>query len=750
GGLVRAYANLGQLTQLQWSAAHQTFKARALLYAQRMTAAQPDAPGPLWHRAYGWTMAGAHAEAIKDLARAAELAKATKAELPSWVPLIDAACRYDTTHLLNASADADAPTAPLAAYLAFLTLENSPSVNVHRKFAEAAMQFNPSCLRPIDALVEVGGVSELHALTLSAPEIFKRSIFQDLPKMVGLPNEVKDALARAQQAASDPKSRADIAGALVAAGDPAHDAAEPSWAILGRTMQDTFFAQTHRRTHFMAFSWGLDQQEVWDFAQLAKALVGDHPYMPILEAYGSWSDWPKAVKLLGAVGLRDVNLGMLPLARLVGEAQETRIRGISPWQWMAANRDVTAVDLERLIRAYQGSDSHDSFRLELTRELHEVSPHSPIAIGALIEDDWEGSQPKLAQWERDYTNHPAISAALARQYAQQGKTDDAKRMWKSALAASPDWESYRALAGLYLREGDEAQWLATMETALAGEPHGLSDAVLRVDIARHFMGKGDYRRALPYATVAAETWAGWAMWCASHCYEGLEDWANAELWARRTAERYEDQRAEWYVFCRRTGKGDERAALRLARQYVKRVGEPGNADAARFCGMIHLLAREHRPAAKYFAAGFARFKDPDCGILAALAHDAAGDAAARDAAWDALLAMQKSVEKPEEWRRFFELVTLLKDHSTGAGLKDHAKVEAHLSGKPDAPAKAFYWAGRFFRTRGNDEAAKAFFARCATTSTEMNRTLASAELRDMGVEPRRLKAPTTNPVTQPK
>lgn len=51
---------------------------------------------------------------------------------------------------------------------------------------------------------------------------------------------------------------------------------------------------------------------------------------------------------------------------------------------------------------------------------------------------------------------------------------------------------------------------------------------MRVDIARHFMGRKEWDKARPYADAAAQTYAGWAMLCAAECYEGLEDWDKAE------------------------------------------------------------------------------------------------------------------------------------------------------------------------------------------------------------------------------
>ena len=52
GGAARGYALLGILSEFQWQPAHRAFKARALLYAQRMIARQPSGPTGLRHRAF--------------------------------------------------------------------------------------------------------------------------------------------------------------------------------------------------------------------------------------------------------------------------------------------------------------------------------------------------------------------------------------------------------------------------------------------------------------------------------------------------------------------------------------------------------------------------------------------------------------------------------------------------------------------------------------------------------------------------
>ena len=117
GALSRAYANLGMLTDTQFGAFPWVFKARGLLYAQRLQL--HDSAAALWHRAYAGALAGLHRDALADLEAAEE---ARKGSAPPWAGLVDALCRFDSAtlkELSHAGANAD-----LARVLHFLTVEN--------------------------------------------------------------------------------------------------------------------------------------------------------------------------------------------------------------------------------------------------------------------------------------------------------------------------------------------------------------------------------------------------------------------------------------------------------------------------------------------------------------------------------------------------------------------------------------------------------------------------------------------------
>jgi hypothetical protein len=123
GGLVRGYALLGLLTEHGWHPLSKDLKARALVYAQRMAAREPESPLGWWHRAYALALTGLHAAALDDLARAETLTDGAsgRSAPPSWVAAVDAFCRMNLSELDDSRKDAPV----LADLLEFIALDQA-------------------------------------------------------------------------------------------------------------------------------------------------------------------------------------------------------------------------------------------------------------------------------------------------------------------------------------------------------------------------------------------------------------------------------------------------------------------------------------------------------------------------------------------------------------------------------------------------------------------------------------------------
>src|SRR5262249_35244557 len=148
---------------------------------------------------------------------------------------------------------------------------------------------------------------------------------------------------------------------------------------------------------------------------------------------------------------------------------------------------------------------------------------------------------------------------------------------------------YRGLANLYKRQGKPEEWKATLDEYLQQGEQDLQHARIRVDIAEELMAGKKWKEAQPYAEEAAQTGAAWAMLCANQCYEGLGEWDQAELWVRRTAERYPNNTFAWFFWCWRTRKGDARAARRMVENYIQRQGGQLSQDDTSHAGVFYTI-----------------------------------------------------------------------------------------------------------------------------------------------------------------
>src|SRR5438105_3173642 len=176
GGLVRGYAHLGQLTAHHWSAAHKAFKARALLYAERMVARAPASAAAHWHRAYARALAGFPAAALAALAEADKLrAAGKKADPPAWVEDADAFARRDFVRLA-AAARPGRPDAELATLLAYLVAEEEGRNIAFSHYARRASQALPECYRVYDGICQTGQLNLIHAACDNGPEKLRETL----------------------------------------------------------------------------------------------------------------------------------------------------------------------------------------------------------------------------------------------------------------------------------------------------------------------------------------------------------------------------------------------------------------------------------------------------------------------------------------------------------------------------------------------------------------------------------------------
>src|SRR5207248_3345778 len=138
------------------------------------------------------------------------------------------------------------------------------------------------------------GVGSLHQLTTEPPAVLTQALQTKLMPMPGLPATVRQVAPGSANGWEDPSVGAAAARVLVEGGGG--DRGEPSWASLGRMVQETQFAHVRRRAEFLAKRLGVD---AGDYVAQTRPLVIDHPYRNLVEWYGRReSQGPRAAAAL--------------------------------------------------------------------------------------------------------------------------------------------------------------------------------------------------------------------------------------------------------------------------------------------------------------------------------------------------------------------------------------------------------------------------------------------------------------------
>ena len=470
-----------------------------------------------------------------------------------------------------------------------------------------------------DEMCRVGGIAHLHGATLAALDTYRKAIPRRVGKMPGLPPGVARSL-------EGEWNESKVLKALRTAGSDPADRGVPSWGAFGSLLGEARFTQYWHRLSFMGEKWAVDTSET---AREAMDVLEGHRLLPIIESYlfDFASEAAKVrEKLLAAPALELDAKGFAYFARLERVDQEAAT------QWIRRAGHGHCLLFPNLACQAHNRQNENSLR-GVEWSLRLVSPYAPISR-ALTAAFWavQDVVPRLPEWEKFYADHAVVQWGIGQRHLTDRRTADAIRCWNKWVALSPDAEAFRKLAGVHLARGDENQWLRILESSLQQEDTGLVHAQVRVDIARHFMARKDYKRAEPYALTAAESGAAWALLCAADCECGLTKWDEAERFFRAAHLRYGHPAFDWFFTCRATGKMDREAALAAVREYLKLHGPGNTAGELVQAGRFYLLSGDPQQASTVFLRAVELGSTDLTFLFGALAADEVGDVRARSLA----------------------------------------------------------------------------------------------------------------------
>ncbi len=554
--LARGYAHLGTLTEVHWSPMHKVFKARALLYAERLVARQLNTDS-LCTRAYVRALAGLHQPALDDLAT---VLSNSNSGLSDEGLLAEAYCLDDAAALAKL---AESKENIWAAYFQFIRAEAMNVYTLKFQAAQALLNREGDCFRVWDSVLVDAPLGVRRQTTESAPKQFATTLYEDLAGLSDLP----DAVRALQQGPKEDEKELTHRQRLIQEMQLPRDAdlTEPSLQTAGNLIQDITFLHAWRRVDVERFVLAVNADATLD--RYRPSLRG-HPYESFIESHASDEQVVRDALIAQAKKLVvDPHYETSTTSMLILLQQS----GVEAAAAMRANVLRRCDLVFRDLLAFHRMGPTAELRQWAAQRLREICPNTPTTIAATVTSDWEYAASRAKAWEKEYATEPAVQDALGERYLLAQQWDDAARCLQRRIDTLPDHETYRRLALCYRNQDNEPAWLETMTKALKLQSQGLEDDTIRVELARHFMKREKLETAQKYADEAAESWAGWALQCAADCHDQMGDWRNAETYMKRLAERYEDSQFEWYCWCRRTGRGEVAAARELAKKYLQSV-----------------------------------------------------------------------------------------------------------------------------------------------------------------------------------
>lgn len=724
GGLIRTYANLGDLTNCYCTPMFKAFKARSLLYSQRYLALRGTTPGALAHRAYAYALCGDQNKALNDLKAARGDGKTT---VPDWLPVIDAFCHYKPESLQQVTG----PNRELALYL---NMRMSDPENDELSAARAIERYinaNLAPFRGFEMMFETRALGRLRHLTEEAIDERWKRVYERIAEIPTLPPDAKAAAStiignsKKVSLEQEHRSRVQLISSLRQAGSSSSDESEPSWLLLAEMLHETNFNQAWHTLEVEDYMLGVDPT---DTMKTLLPLVQGHRYQKLIEGFSGdrQANSKHITELANAVKPWDCELSALPIQRAVFRKLDPQKSG-ETYRQMLLNADYLFDDQLRLGKFAEYPKS------EIARALRELAPHQPISAAYAITHNWEKDGSSHAkEWEKTFQNSPSVMLALGNAYQTKNQFEDARRCFENSVARSPTFEAYQALADLYEKLGDLTASQNALEEALELPDFGLKGPMVEVKLARNLMKKGDWEGAREHAIEAARSGSAWGMDTLARCAEGLGDWKLAEAVQRQKSERYADCNADWYFWCVRTQKGNLNQAKGFAQTLI------GPANPSQNPGEIEAAAIAHRINGDFenAAAAYAKIVDlPKTQfatiMIAAALNETLQKNEIRDAYWDKIVTTN---QKAMRQTLCVDLIDLFRRILKSRDGKWDAKAfdDIVLRYRTNEITAAYYLAGVFLQNRKQNDLADDYLT-VAATSFEVERfscLLATVSLRE--------------------
>jgi tetratricopeptide (TPR) repeat protein len=738
GGLVRGYGHLALLTRHHWSSANAAFAARALLYAERLMALDGGSRLAQQHRAYARALIGLHGMALQDLDRLqpAESDAAASPPVPAWTKVIEPFCRFDEKQLRGLQNEIG--LSPLVHQLVFEMKACYFNERWNMVAGREALEECPESYGIFSVMANDSPMAGERWAVQEAAETFGRQIPRRVALLEGLPEKVQD-LVRDQTGprkswlgkilAGEVSDTAwsplpsQIARALRDERQASDDTAEPSWQVLASMITEEQFVEV---ANDLIVSMNAVEFSKQDMVDQFAPLVEGHPYAPYVLCYaldrGRQAD--EKAKLAAQITVRDPRPNMLPMLYLFWTNLDANSRQFSDsCEEISGEVDYCLPAMLASLADVQDSvwqqPAFLSYYQSIAGIMQWISPHAPNTLRLQLKTTAEPTAEQLADWEKIAQDDPLALVDLAEDYNDRREYEAAIRCYDRSYTLSPTASTAVALATTYRNAGQEDKWLPALEDYLEQEDYALGHAQIHQVIAQDYIEKGKWVDAEPHALAAAQTWSAWGLILAGQVYEGLGRWDESEKWFREATESYPTSSGyEWYLWCRRTGRGDVEPARKYFDQFLKLDTVQRSEPIATYCYIDEMLSGRFQQALKRVQANPEYAEKIYWQTHAALLAKRLGNEQLYVASMDRLMALSDEKERPDLPHLSDVIRAMQKLQREGllddASLADVDKRLEEFS--PSEKCNFSYYLGEQLALHGHEKQAEAYWRRAMAGS----------------------------------
>lgn len=757
GVLAKGYANLAALTGHHWNSATEVFTARAWIYAQRLATRDPKSSSALRTRAYAWALGGCFHHALADFEQLKKLDSSpgpnAAAVDAAWSKLIESYATSNRGGVKKAGLD----TAELSPWSAYLNFRLADFARYPEWMYEAAREVGEKCPTAYDAFDELAHHGQMLGVVRTgasfAPQAFAHFLPISLGKLPDLPPEIGDILPtnEKKQAAlndlvNDPNPNdgfsavpAFMAGKL-REHSRLHANGDLSWSALASLIEEEQFVQA---ALFLKVAMNATETPLQEIIASLLPLVKGHRYAAHIESLelGNVRDPNRLFEFFGTMEVRDPRQNMYPMFYHIGLLKDAQGTPIGPALVDRAGRNFTLPGLvEFLFPVGPGAMNSDRI-LAYAEEVQTIAPGSPVGPRLLVQGTSAPKPDDLAAWEKIATDDAITWMAIATHYQKLGDNTAAVRCWERSIAANPSVQAATDLANFHRAQGDLKKWEETLVEFLKTPDLGIQHSVVQRQLALGLAHMGEWQKARPHALAAAQTYSNGGLSMGSYITEGLAEWELSEQLIRAASTAYPTHAgAEWYMWCRRTGRGDLTTATPLAAKFFE-LPQPHPTEATYVVrGMYNVLKGDLQTARDAFQqAQKIRPTFTNTGFIAQLSREL-NDEPART---EAIAAMEKEIAAPSDGvprdavidnagAIFLELLKSGKQTNDRLAAFDEALLKID-DARRSSCAAWWYFVGNELESLGRGEEAQKYWRRVLVDPNRQQNVavLAGAKLADL-------------------